>query len=543
MNRHTHPRRKRYIAVAALAIASLGFTACSGGQADPDGSGDEAGLDRLRVVTANMPSSLDADSTNINDIYENYQVAAQYVSNLVRVRPTDGSKEALNMRDDLQPDLAESFTVDEKGVTFTLRSDAVSSAGNKLTSEDVRWSFDRVVAHDAIGALMLGVANVDLENPVTVVDDHTVTINTTTAPSDLLLATLDNAALGILDSAELQKHITDDDQWADEWLKTNTASFGAYYVTDFKPNDEITMKGNENYWDGAPSIDNLVMRLVPDASSRTQLLQTGSADVAMGIPPVEWSALSGNEEINTSAFPTANALQIWINTTKNPTDDPNLRRAISLAVDRDAIAEGLFPGVGEPGLNCTASPTPVPGFTLNIPASGDTEKAADLAEASGLDGALVMIYNSAANVFSESAARLVQNQLKDAGIDVQLEGYATQAQYQAAMDERDWDLNLGVQSLFTNHPLFEMKLFLTGDTSLNIPQYTNEEYTELVDNALATSGDESDEFTREACEIAINGDVPLVTLMNYPYTVAASTDVPNIPLYPYDRVSFVDLTF
>ena len=79
-----------------------------------------------------------------------------------------------------------------------------------------------------------------------------------------------------------------------------------------------------------------------------------------------------------------------------------------------------------------------------------------------------MIYNSATNVFSESAARFVQDQLKQAGIEVELNAYANQADYQAAMDKREWDLNLGVQSLFVNHPLYELKMFLTGTSSLNI---------------------------------------------------------------------------
>lgn len=70
-----------------LALA-LAVTACSAGA---DNTAETKPVDTLRVVAAFMPTSLDPDSTNINDIYTNYQVAAQYMGTLVRIRPSEGS--------------------------------------------------------------------------------------------------------------------------------------------------------------------------------------------------------------------------------------------------------------------------------------------------------------------------------------------------------------------------------------------------------------------------------------------------------------------
>ncbi len=539
MTRHNKQGRRFPTAVAALAVAALTLTACGG--SDGAGTGGESGgLDQLRVVSAIVPTSLDADSTNINDIYTNYQVAAQYMATLVRIRPDDGDG-PLTFESNLKPELVESYEAADSGVTFVLREDAVSPAGNTLTSADVKWTMDRITANGAVGALLLGIANVDAKNPVTVVDEHTVKINTT-SPSSLLLPILDNAALGILDSTEAKKHATKQDPWAAEWLKTNTASFGAYGVSGFKPGEEVTLAGNEKHFDGAPAIGTVTVRNVPEAASRAQLLQTGSADIAMGVPPVEWKALEANGKMQTQAMDSPNALQIWFNTTKAPMSDVNLRKAISNGVNRQDIADGLFPGVGRPADGCSAATMPVAGFTLDVPMAGDAGKAKELADASTLDGPLLMIYNSAANVFSETAARLVQDQLKAAGITVELKGYGTQAEYQAAMDKREWDLNLGVQGLFVNHPLYEWKMFLTGESSLNIPAYSNEEFTGLVDKALSSTGDAAEAATLAACQLAINGDVPLVNLMAYPFTVAASKAVEGVRTYPYDRLPFADLS-
>ena len=537
MTRHNNRGFKIPMAMATAAVLAIGLAAC-GGSGSSENEEKAGGLDSLRVVSAIVPTSLDADSTNINDIYTNYQVAAQYMSTLVRIRPVEGDG-PLTFEENLQPELAESYEAGDAGVTFKLRKDAISPAGNAVTSEDVKWTVDRIVANGTVGALLLGIANVDFENPVTVVDEHTVTINTT-SPSSMLLPILDNAALGILDSTEAKKHATKKDPWASEWLKTNTASFGAYSVSAFKPGEEVTLDGNEDHFDGGPAIDTVTVRNVPEAASRAQLLQTGSADIAMGVPPVEWKALEASDKISTQAMDSPNALQIWVNTTKEPMTDVKLRQAVSNAISRQDIADGLFPGVGTAADGCSAATSPVAGFTLDVPLTGDTEKAAELA--ADLDRPLLMIYNSAANVFSETAARLVQDQLKAAGMEVQLKGFATQAEYQAAMDKREWDLNLGVQGLFVNHPLYELKMFLTGESSLNIPGYSNERFAALVDEAIASTGEEGAAATLEACEIAVQNDVPVMTLMNYPYTLAAVDAVDGIRSYPYDRLPFADLS-
>lgn len=516
-----------------LALA-LAVTACSAGA---DNTAETKPVDTLRVVAAFMPTSLDPDSTNINDIYTNYQVAAQYMGTLVRIRPSEGSGEQLTFTDDLQPELAESIEPDDDGYTITLR-DATSPAGNPLTAEDVKWSFERMVANESVAMLLLDFANVDLENPVTVKDEKTVVINTT-SPTTLLPSVLENAALGIFDSVEAKKHATTDDPWAREWLKANTASYGPYTVEKFDPGNEVTLKAHSGYWPGSPKIETVTMRNVPDAASRAQLLQSGSADLNLGVPPTEWTALGKNANIQTVAMGSPSALEIWLNTTKEPMDNVALRRAIANGINKEDIANGLFSGVASPVDSCTAATVPVTDFENIVPTTGDPDLARSLAAEAGLDRPLQMIYNSATNVFSESAARFVQDQLKQAGIEVELHAYANQADYQAAMDKREWDLNLGVQSLFVNHPLYELKMFLTGTSSLNIPAYDNPHFADLVDEALSSV--DAEELTREACEIAINEDVPLIPIISFPYTVALSKNVAGARSYPYDRIPFVDL--
>jgi len=179
------------VAAGGLTLA-LALSACG---AKSDDATDNKPIENLRVVAAFMPTSLDPDSTNINDIYTNYQVAAQYMGTLVRIRPSEGSGDKLTFPDDLHPELAESIEPGDKGYTVTLR-DVTSPAGNRLTSEDVKWSFERMVANQSVAMLLLDFARVDLKNPITIKDEKTFVINTTT-PTTLLPSVLENAALGM----------------------------------------------------------------------------------------------------------------------------------------------------------------------------------------------------------------------------------------------------------------------------------------------------------------------------------------------------------
>ena len=237
-----------------------------------------------------------------------------------------------------------------------------------------------------------------------------------------------------------------------------------------------------------------------------------------------------NANIQTVAMGSPSALEIWLNTTKEPTDNVALRRAIANAINKEDIANGLFPGVASPVDGCTAATVPVAGFENVVPTTGDLGPGQVAGGEAGLDRPLQMIYNSATNVFSESAARFVQDQLKQAGIEVELHAYANQADYQAAMDKREWDLNLGVQSLFVNHPLYELKMFLTGTSSLNIPAYDNP-HLRRPGRRGAELG-RAEELTREACEIAINEDVPLIPIISFPYTVALEQERRGRPVLP-----------
>src|SRR6185436_14112776 len=112
-----------------------------------------------------------------------------------------------------------------------------SPFGNTVSSADVKWSFERMVAADAIARFLFGVVGVDTANPITVVNAKTFTLNLT-HPSALALAFNAYYSVSIFDSTEAKKHATESDPWAKDWLSKNSANYSAYTVDSFTPGQE-----------------------------------------------------------------------------------------------------------------------------------------------------------------------------------------------------------------------------------------------------------------------------------------------------------------
>src|SRR5690606_20443774 len=101
----------------------------------------------------------------------------------------------------------------------------------------------------------------------------------------------------IYDSVEAKKHATDEDPWAKEWLASNTANYGPWVAESFDPGNEVVYVPNENYAGERGNIDRLVIRGIPESSTRLQLLQAGEIDFAARLTFDEYSSLSGSSDI------------------------------------------------------------------------------------------------------------------------------------------------------------------------------------------------------------------------------------------------------
>ena len=243
-------------------------------------------------------------------------------------------------------DLAKSWTIAPDGITFVLR-DAKSEYGNPLTAADVQYSFVRGAAmHDSAVNSFQGKAGINQADPITIIDDHTVKLNAKVNSITLpMLCFFQTGA--ILDSTEVKKHVTADDPLAKTWLATHSATFGPYALDSLNPGIEEDLKVNPNWWGGTPYFTKVQIRTVPDASTRLLLLTSGQVDVAMELTAQQLSSLAGNSSYSAPKTPIGSQVEMQLDLYANPPlNDPNVREAISLAIDRKALIQGPFAGYG-----------------------------------------------------------------------------------------------------------------------------------------------------------------------------------------------------
>ena len=439
---------------------------------------------------------------------------------------------------DVEPYVAESVTQIDDGYRFVLRADAVSPYGNTITSEDVRWTFDRIIALDGVGRFLLSWGGgINLEEPIRVIDDRTFDLVVLDTNNPYSLAVLTYGQMGPLDSVEVLSHATDDDPWGAEWLSTNSASFGSYRLDSITPGEELRLVSNPNWWGSAPDIDLIVVRAIPDAAGRLQLLQAGEVDFADKLTLAQFASVGG--ELQAIAANGNTTVPLALNSGFEPFADVRVRQAISSAIDRTALVQGPMQGSAKEALYQVLSEVPQPP-PPGDPATYDPDRArALLAEAGYGDGlSFTLTINPVRpGPFSEDLAVLMKDQLADVGIDMSIEVMASSADFQTKLSEGQLQAWLSSQTPGISDPQFAWLLVHHSTKAFEKAHgYSNARIDELIDiMAFTPYGPERDAMVLEAHQILID-EVPWVPLIELVNPISLGPDVESFRMDIFRRI-------
>ena len=533
-------RRKFPLATVAVSVLALMLSACGGG----DSSADKGGGDGNKALTVAWPSVGSQLDPNVFEGLTAVYNMDPYLEGLLNYDTSAGGDRVLGV-EDVEPALAESWEVNEDRTVYTikLRKGVKSEYGNELTADDVVWSFDRMLS--APTGLAAGVlfpsANVDPKEPMQKVDDYTVTYHLT-APSSVGLAVLAYPIVGIIDSKAAKDHATDEDPWASDWLAKNSAGFGAYKVEELSPNQSITYVANENYWGEAPDIKRVLIRAVPEGASRAQLVQSGDVSLAADIPIPQRAAIESADNAEIVQQPDTNRHNISLNTRDPKLADARVRRALSLAIDREAIVDAVYQGYAEPALTPMASSL-IPGQEQSV--SHDPEAARQLLQEAGA-GTLSLtltINNERPGPFAEDMARLIQADWNKIGVKTQIDAIPSGADFEAAVAKKSLQAYLYTERPAFADPGYALFLYLNSGSSLNNTGYANKELDALIKQILATEpGEERDALLKQATD-TIAADSPTINLVEVPDVVATATDLTGYTALPTGSTAFEDLSW
>ncbi len=392
---HTRIRRQLIAGLAAGGLLLL--SACGG-----DGSGTKGDDTGSPVsggsLTVAIPDTIDGWNPDAAVQVSTYQVMREVLSPLVEVS-ADGQE--------IVPGLAKEWSYDSTGtqLTMTLQEGAAFSDGTPVTAKDVVFSVQQWMAGTQYGALYS-----TFLKSAAAQDDATVVI-TLTAPSSAVLGILSWSNSAIVPDGFGGKS-------AKEFYRQPIGA-GPFAISS-SGDDKIELVRNEHYWqEGRPYLDSLTYRVVADTSQRLLQVQSGDAGLADRVPIDNLSAVDAASDI--VAVPSSSMSVITFSQAAGAMKDPHFRKAVSLAIDRDALVASVYEKKAE--LAKGVLPPNVPGDD-GCPecdwSSFDAGAAkSELAQVSGGDATVELLVDSSRGL-DLLAAQAIQPMLKEAGIDVQI---------------------------------------------------------------------------------------------------------------------------
>ena len=522
--------RKLNIIFLTLALV---FTACGGGT---DTSADET------VVTEESSESLDAPATTVatespsgqktgetftmlmpalpsNADFAVYQgtastaVAAVWAGTILEFKAQDDPSIQPGIGD-VQCFICESFTTDSDGnITVVLPDGLKSAYGNEISSDDVLYTFERVLANDFVFRFLMGVGSWNVENPITKVDDKTFIVNVTNNVP-FTLGTLAWYSGAILDATEVKSHATDDDPWAKEWMAGNSATYGPYHLSSFSAGENATLSLNPGWNKFVPTYSDVVITAVPDSSTRLQAMLTGAADYTFKVDYDQLASAEGNSKVGITEALESRSVELHLNFADEKFANKKVRQAINYAIDRDAIVKGIMGKYG------AAADTQLPEVIKGPAAPGsytqDVEKAkALLAEAGYADGFDMVITVNAVRPgsYASNVALLVANQLADVGINATISVYPSATDFEASIRDDSFEAWLWDSTPALSDPYYYWRLNHHPILAFqNYKGYENAEFVEKLDTLFTTpAGAARDALITEIHTILLD-DVPMVRI-------------------------------
>lgn len=333
---------------------------CACGPSQPNDSESNS----LIYITNDVPAGLDYDGA-ASTVPNSQEGIVNLMDPLIDYAPGLTNEEGVGLLNfkSFEGRLAESWSFDDATLTWTfnLRRGVLSCVGNELTADDVIYTFARaksVSGPAPTGWFLASVASVDsfdatvladenkrtLGSEVKKIDDYTVQIRQSTH-NQLFLPALTTFAIRIFDSVEAKKHATESDPWSHDYINNVTApAFGPYCVERWDKGNEFVLRANPNYYRGAPKVERVVFKRVPQSSNRFIILRMEQADVTKGLTPREFLKLKDYDQLRVVGVTGNENLFVHMNFDSPPFDQVKVRQAVAAALPYEWIIKNGYIG-------------------------------------------------------------------------------------------------------------------------------------------------------------------------------------------------------
>jgi ABC-type transport system substrate-binding protein len=489
-----------FVAFLILAVGVVFAIALVGGGDDSGSSGTGGTPNKPKTASGNICNgkTLIVPGSDPATVFDPIQVGdvatSEYVVEIF------GGLVTLDTELKVQPDIAKDWTVsaDGKTYTFRLRDNVVFHKGRRVTADDFKYSIDRAAdpanASPTVKAYLGNIVGLldRYDNKATsvsgvkVIDEQTVQIQLV-EPSDFFLSELTYPVAFVVDKEQIQKDPRN-------WTRTPNGT-GPFKLAEFKPAEIIRLVKNDRYHLGAPKLDEVDFNL----AGGSLLTQYQNDEVHVGAFPASQldAVKAGTSPLSKDylAVPNMATFYFNLNPSKPPFDDPKVRQAFAMSIDKDNINTVLLYNAWRVADGFL--PPEMPGYTESIQAYPyDPAKAKQLLSESKYGSnipRIVLNYGGSGSAPPDLLAAIQKGWQDNLGVTVDLQAVDTSAFLREQRKGTFQMLSDGWSADYPDPEDFLGKLF-ASDSTLNYTRYKNDQVDALLKQAR-TETDRTKRYT------------------------------------------------
>jgi dipeptide transport system substrate-binding protein len=457
---------------------------------------------------------------------------------------------------ELEPGLAESWEISDDGLEYTFKlrpgvkfqTTEFFTPTRDLNADDVIFSFERQWKADnpwnqyvagAAWEYFNGMGLPDLLKSIEKVDDMTVkfTLNKPEAP---FLANL-GMDFGSIMSKEYADKLQADGQM--QMLNQQPLGTGPYKFVAYQADAVIRYQAHDDYWRGREKIDDLVFAITTDAAVRAQKLAAGECHVMPYPNAADVEGMKANPDLQVMEEEGLNVAYLAYNTKQAPFDNPEVRKALNMAISEEAIVDAVFQGAASVAKN----PIPPTMWSYNDAVEDDKydpEAAKAALEAAGVTNLSMKVWAMPVArpymLNARRAAELIQSDLQKIGVTVEIVSYEW-AEYleRSKAEDRDGAVILGWTG-DNGDPDNFLHTLLGCDAvgGNNRAQWCHEEFDKLVNDAKTVTDQAERTKLYEQAQVVFAEQAPWATLDHSIVVMPMRKNVSGYVMSPLGHHSF-----
>ena len=503
----------KFLAAAALAItvAAGSLSACA----------QETTQDTLTVAMGSDATSI--DPVAVNNVYSS-MVMRQIFDTLIDVSE-DG---------EVTYKIAESYEVSDDGLTYTfhIRQGIKFTNGEEVKASDVAYSLKRAQSAAAVSHIFGDIDPDSFECP----DDYTVSFSIAQQNTGFL-AGLAHTGASIVPESVVEE-LGDD-------FSSNPVGCGPFKLVSWTKNDSIVLERNDDYYGEAPALKEIDIRIITEATNRTIELESGGVDMAFDISTNDISRIEDNSNLQLIRKVDNQTTYLAFNCEKEPWNDVRVRQAISYALQLDGIVNAVWRGVGATAVGPIAPNVKYSDDSLTVH-EYNVEKAKELLAEAGVEEGTTLVISTNERQERIDMATIIQSQLKEVGIDVQIDVLEWGALLDRA-DKREQDAIIVGWTCQTADP--DMAVYApfhtqsNGQVGNNYANFSNEEVDALLEQGRTMEDSDEREEVYKEIQQKIVEEAPWVFLNNGEVVVGAKANLAGFEPTSYGYHSLYNIYF